>query len=363
MDKLINRKMRSDQISNIISSCFSWKPVVTKHDIKARKDALSQYKKQLEKLLEIPKVDQRTDLWYAMRKGIITASEFAQALGKAKFGTQKEFFKKKCGYEEEKSLSNTCPPLKWGIMLESVACAIYARRTEQVIHEFGLLKHPTIDFFGASPDGITNNGIMLEIKCPFQRKITGEVPLQYYYQIQGQLSVCDLNECDYLECGFTEYACLNEWLDNGYRLLTSHIKQEKEMGIIIETAHGAGDDVTFTYSYSPIYSNYCDKQELMAGAESWITETLKDNDVDNPNIQVRYWILDVYNVVRIFRDEGFLQEQFGLLKGVWDKVCEYRENYEAYMTSIRNNSRYSKSNNVLPAPTASNDDGYMFLDD
>jgi hypothetical protein len=35
---------------------------------------------------------------------------------------------------------------------------------------------------------------MLEIKCPFRRRITGEVPLQYYYQIQGQL-----------ECEFSKY--------------------------------------------------------------------------------------------------------------------------------------------------------------
>ena len=28
------------------------------------------------------------------------------------------------------------------------------------------------------------------------------MPQQYYYQIQGQLDVCGLDECDYLECEF-----------------------------------------------------------------------------------------------------------------------------------------------------------------
>jgi hypothetical protein len=38
-------------------------------------------------------------------------------------------------------------------------------------------------FFGASPDGINELGIMVEIKCPFKRKLK-KIPSiieQYYY--------------------------------------------------------------------------------------------------------------------------------------------------------------------------------------
>ena len=61
------------------------------------------------------------------------------------------------------------------------------------VFEFGILRHPTIECLGASPDGISDIGIMLEIKCPWKRKKTETIPEQYYYQIQGQLDVCSLD--------------------------------------------------------------------------------------------------------------------------------------------------------------------------
>ena len=69
----------------------------------------------------------------------------------------------------------------------------------------GLIIHNQYKHIGASPDGISDLGIMLEIKCPFKRKIDGAIPEQYWMQIQGQLEVCDLEECDYLECKLWEY--------------------------------------------------------------------------------------------------------------------------------------------------------------
>ncbi|PNH02802.1 hypothetical protein TSOC_011194 [Tetrabaena socialis] len=89
-------------------------------------------------------------------------------------------------------------------MYEDVAQQVYCKRNGVRIHEFGLLKHPTVAHIGASPDGISELGVMLEIKCPYRRQITGEVPVQYYYQIQGQLEVCGLQECDYLELKLEE---------------------------------------------------------------------------------------------------------------------------------------------------------------
>eukprot|EP00798_Chlamydomonas_sp_ICE-L_P023480 gene23480-biopygen11151 len=74
--------------------------------------------------------------------------------------------------------------------------------TNVLVHEFGLLCHASKSFLGASPDGVTEDGVMLEIKCPWRRKIDGTVPMQYYLQIQGQLAVSGLLECDYFEVEF-----------------------------------------------------------------------------------------------------------------------------------------------------------------
>ena len=57
----------------------------------------------------------------------------------------------------------------------------------------------------SSPDGISELGIMLEIKCPFKIKIDGSIPEQYWMQIQGQLEVCDLEECQKLNVNMRQY--------------------------------------------------------------------------------------------------------------------------------------------------------------
>ena len=81
-----------------------------------------------------------------MRKGLVTASEFAQALGKAKFGTQKEFYKKKCGYDQI-PFNPAEEPLKWGTMYEDVAVEIYKYRFGYQVYDFGLIPHPNIKHF------------------------------------------------------------------------------------------------------------------------------------------------------------------------------------------------------------------------
>lgn len=166
---------------------------------------------QVGKLLSIKKVEQRTPEWYEMRMTMITASDWAAAIGKGHFGNKNDFILKKCD-KGPKFKGNIYT--EWGVKYENVATRLYELRTKNKIYEFGVLKHPTILFLGASPDGITAKGIMLEIKCPYSRKITGIVPSHYWMQIQGQLEVCDLAFCDFLECKITEYSGMNEYLED-----------------------------------------------------------------------------------------------------------------------------------------------------
>ena len=87
-----------------------------------------------------------------------------------------------------------------GVKYEEVAVMIYEQRNSMKVFEYGCIPHPVYDFIGASPDGITDSGIMLEIKCPSSRKITGVIPSYYWCQVQTQLEVCELDRCDFLEC-------------------------------------------------------------------------------------------------------------------------------------------------------------------
>ena len=89
------------------------------------------------------------------------------------------------------------------------------------IVEFGLIPHPELSVFGASPDGICDEGSpngytgrMLEIKCPPKRKFTHEVPQHYWMQMQGQLEVCDLEECDFFQVKLEEYDSKDDYLSD-----------------------------------------------------------------------------------------------------------------------------------------------------
>jgi len=184
------------------------------HEIETCFEKIKGYRKVLKELQSIPQVAQRSPEWYAMRQKMLTASDTAQAMGLGKFGNRADLLTKK--RNERKGILvpfKTLPPMKWGIMFEAMAARCYqAVRDNVEIHEFGLLCHPTLPY-GASPDGITDLGIMIEIKCPYRRKINGEVLEQYAIQMQGQMAVCRLLECDFVECEMDCYNNEDEYLE------------------------------------------------------------------------------------------------------------------------------------------------------
>jgi putative phage-type endonuclease len=276
-------------------------------DVSMRKKQIQRYTSNLKDLMKIPVIEQKSPEWYEMRRNLITASDFAQALGEGKFGSQKQLYKNKCGYEEV-VFNASLPPLKWGNMFEYVAQTIYAQRCDVKVHEFGLVKHPSIECFGASPDGITEDGIMLEIKCPYKRKITGEIPMQYYYQIQGQLDVCDLDECDYEECEFKES---RDFIPGGVG---------KENGCILE------NKVSGKYIYSDI--KVWSEDDL----QKWCLQSLDGSSPDD--FVYHFWALEKYNVIRVFRNKDFFDEKIVQLQEVWDKIKEYRGDETLYQREV-----------------------------
>jgi len=151
-------------------------------------DDIIKNHKIIKKLDAAPQPEQRSPEWFAMRETMITASDMATAIDENPYQGPFDLIKKKChitGYKPNKYT-------EWGVKYEPVADLVYKYKIGKEIKEYGLLKHDTISMIGASPDGITADGIMVEIKCPFCRKITGIVPHYYWIQIQIQLEVCDL---------------------------------------------------------------------------------------------------------------------------------------------------------------------------
>jgi len=187
--------------------------------------------KSLKELLQRPFIKQRSAEWYKLREDRLTASDLYDAIKNPLALAKRKL--KGTSYN-----SGSVPALKWGTMFEAMAIRNYSHLKQKKIHEFGLIINDEISDFGASPDGITEDGIMIEIKCPFSRKIVdGTIPEKYYYQMQGQLAVCKLNNCDYIECEFITFQNEEEYLANcdnsNDNYLHGIIAEKKENGEFI----------------------------------------------------------------------------------------------------------------------------------
>ncbi len=277
---------------------------------------IKRYKHVLRQLQKIPIVKQKTLEWYELRQNMITASDFAQALGEGKFGTQNQLIIKKCQPVADgggDSKSNIF--FKWGNLFEPIACTLYSMMHDNIpVHEFGLLQHNKYKFFGASPDGISDIGVMLEIKCPFKRKIIagGDVPTQYYYQIQGQLDVCGLEVCDYFECEFEK----SEDCDNF----------DDSEGLYIDRFRGVMIDFKDRPTlYGPILKPY---QECSEQLKNWASANMRDRG------DIIYWSLVTWNEKRVRKDQEWVNSKLKELEKVWEKILYYRNNPEALKLDI-----------------------------
>lgn len=260
---------------------------------------------------------------------------FLKSAGEGKFGTQREFFEKKVDPGSAVFDANM-PPLVWGVKYEAVACMLYCKRNRTSVQDFGLLKHPTIPHIGASPDGISADGIMVEIKCPWRRVPDGTVPKQYMYQIQFQLDVCDLDECDYLEVKFAEYDDEAEFVDD---VFTAHVPADtgamysangNEKGVLIEYAVGDSRK----YEYNDVVST-----ANVEAALEWRDKTLAALPADADHVYVTYWRVDSLGIIRVYRDREFLEAKYPEIKAVWEKVVEYRADRGLYELEVVNTKK------------------------
>lgn len=154
---------------------------------------------QVQYLKSLPQYEQLSPEWFAQRKDKITASVVDTVLGRnpySKWGREEILFKK-CGLEKTFKGNNAT---RHGQKYEDEAIALYCKRFNKTNHSFGLLPHRTISYLAGSPDDITSDGIVLEVKCPLRRKIKmGEIPHHYVSQVQINLEVCDLDNAVFIE--------------------------------------------------------------------------------------------------------------------------------------------------------------------
>ena len=173
-----------------------------------------------------PQPEQRTKEWYQFRYNLITASNAYKAFENQ--STKNQLIYEKCqplnpnltGNSDdikEIVMVNTNSTLHWGQKYEPLSLKIYEDTYNTKVDDFGCIQHDTYKYVGASPDGINVDqsspryGRMLEIKNIVNREIDGIPKKEYWVQMQLQMEVCDLDECDFLETKFVEYNDYNTY--------------------------------------------------------------------------------------------------------------------------------------------------------
>ena len=275
-------------------------------EIVKRINNIKEYRKQLEYLLTLPQVAQRSEEWYELRRSCLTASSIAQAVDKGKYGSSSQLKRKKAFPEEDIFVKS--PPLEWGIRFEQIASRSYKQRNKDIkLYEFGMLRHPSVFCFGASPDNISELGIMVEYKCPYKRKINGAIPEEYLMQMQGQMAVCCLKECDYVECEIDAY-----YNDEDYCNKVDDFS-DRDHGIVIERFNN--DDSEEKYIYSPEYLTPVKCIEWLDNEKNKLESKLK----------IHYWKLRKINIMRVNFDEKYWNELLPKIIKFWGDVEDLKK--------------------------------------
>lgn len=291
-------------------------------------EQLAEIKEQLVYLDSIPLPKQRTPEWYEFRNNRLTASDLGTVVGVNPYSSLKDLILKKCGHEKP---FHSGSAIIHGVKYEDVAISIYERRNDVHIEEYGCLPHPTIPFFGASPDGICSAksnsknyiGRMVEIKCPKSRSLTGFVPEYYAAQVQGQLEVCGLEYCDFLECVLREYKSKEDFIKDtkgGKRGNLNYRKNELEKGALIELYNIS--EKKAQYMYCPY-----DMLKNLKNFNKWEEETINNSLLDEKldYIGTTYWKLDEYSNILVKRDKKWFMEAYIKIEQFWNDVLKYRK--------------------------------------
>lgn len=108
-------------------------------------------------------IAQHSNEWYEIRKGLVTASEIGSILGTNKYKSRRQLLMQKVGLGEEMSWFGK-QATTWGNDNEDKAADRFGELYGKELIHFGLFLHAEHRWIGASPDRVTHDGWLLEIK-------------------------------------------------------------------------------------------------------------------------------------------------------------------------------------------------------
>lgn len=253
---------------------------------------------QLEWIRKQPQPDQRTTEWYEFRHNLITASSAWKLLDTP--AQQNSYIYDKCQPIDPEKFKRTVidSPFHWGQKYEPLAVIYYENEYITKVDDFGCIRHASDHFIGASPDGINVDpssprfGRMLEIKNIVNRKIDGIPKKEYWIQMQLQMEVCQLPECDFLECQFKEYDSYDAFVEAGPTWNTTHEGKYKNAFLMFNHP----DESMPQYEYPPW--NLTETEW-----EAWEATQVDAHEAKGGHLNmVIYWYLEKVSCVLVERN-------------------------------------------------------------
>ena len=247
----------------------------------------TQLNTQLKSLLSKKQIEQLSDEWFEIRHNIITASECSSVLDCNKFLLKKDLLQKKC---KPLKLNPDTKATIWGKKYEDIAFNIYSEMFNTKLYKLGLLIHDDLPWLGASPDGITENCKLLEIKCVYNRSLK-KIPYYYWIQVQIQMEVTNTEECDLFQCKFLEFS-------NEKDLFNNYINSNK---------------LPTKYNNSKLPTKY-NNSKLPTG----INKSLEYQD------NISYWKLDNFRCDTIKRDRKWFEKSKNILFNFYNDMLYFK---------------------------------------
>jgi hypothetical protein len=271
--------------------------------------SLKERTNAVERLLQLPQIEQRTEAWYLDAVGLLSASQFNCILKPGR--TRGMIVLQKASTQPPDIaqrrncvLTNELNPFTWGIRFEPIVKQIYQKITNTKVAELGRLRHKIDSRLAASPDGLitegpdTRIGRFVEFKAPITRKIISVIPEDYLAQMQIQMEVGDVEECDYFEVKFNSFYPKKEMLEK------PSLDEKKTFYGRLFIVGNIENPENIRYEYSPLDD------------DSWLPTILDGEEI----LEVVPWWTNNWFMTTVGRSRSWFESVQPAIKAFWEDV-------------------------------------------
>ena len=231
-------------------------------------------------------MEQRSEEWFAARRGRVTGSMVGAILGLDPNCTREEAMRRMVrSYQGLPSEFKGNIATQWGVTHEDEAREAFERHEGLLVSPAGFVVHPDLPWIGASPDGLVGDWALIEIKCPFGlRDKLPPVPFKtveeqphYHAQMQIQMFVTGRPHCYFWQ--WTPHDCNLDyvyydkiWIDKNLPKLEAFYQ---EFLAICDDEIGDKLNTIDTPRALQMVAAYSDLQDAIAQAEERKAELLE----------------------------------------------------------------------------------------